>query len=44
MEEADLLSYILFDGELAGELIALGEADARAQEDALCALFEDAVR
>jgi NTE family protein len=44
MEEADLLSYILFDGELASELIALGEADARARDDELCELFEDAVR
>lgn len=44
MEEADLLSYILFDGEFATELMALGEADARARSDQLCELFEDAVR
>lgn len=42
--EADLLSYILFDGEFAAELIALGEADARARHDELLALFEPAVR
>jgi len=44
MEEADLLSYIMFDGEFASELISLGEADARAYEDEMCELFEDAVR
>ncbi len=44
MEEADLLSYILFDGEFASELIALGESDARAQSDALCEFFEDTLR
>jgi NTE family protein len=44
MEEADLLSYILFDGEFAGELIALGEADAKAREDELLSFFEDVVR
>jgi NTE family protein len=43
-EEADLLSYILFDGDFASELMALGEADARAQSDELCELFEDVVR
>ncbi|MBM4363067.1 MAG: patatin-like phospholipase family protein [Deltaproteobacteria bacterium] len=42
--EADLLSYLLFDGEFASELIALGEADARAQREPLLQLFEDAVR
>lgn len=42
--EADLLSYILFDGEFAGELIALGEADARARREELLALFEPVVR
>jgi NTE family protein len=44
MEEADLLSYLLFDGEFAAEIMALGEADARARSDELCELFEDAVR
>ena len=37
--EADLVSYLLFDGDFAAELIALGRSDARAQHDALCALF-----
>jgi NTE family protein len=44
MEEADLLSYLLFDGEFASEIMALGESDARARSDELCELFEDAVR
>jgi NTE family protein len=44
MEEADLLSYLLFDGEFAAEIMALGESDARARSDELCELFEDAVR
>jgi hypothetical protein len=39
-----LLSYILFDGDFATELMALGEADARAQSNELCELFEDVVR
>lgn len=37
--EADLVSYLLFDGDFAAELIALGRGDARAHHDALCALF-----
>jgi NTE family protein len=37
--EADLLSYLLFDGTFAGELIALGREDARARHADLCALF-----
>ncbi len=37
--EADLVSYLLFDGDFAAELIALGRADARARHDELCALF-----
>jgi len=37
--EADLVSYLLFDGDFAAELIALGRSDARAQHDQLCALF-----
>lgn len=34
-ETADLASYLLFDGQYAGELIALGRADARAQRTEL---------
>ena len=37
--EADLLSYLLFDGGFAGELIELGRADARARHEELCAFF-----
>lgn len=40
--EADLLSYLLFDGPFAGELIELGRADARARHDELCAFFDGA--
>jgi NTE family protein len=40
-EEADLLSYLLFDRSFTAELVALGQADARRQESALHALFED---
>jgi NTE family protein len=39
--EADLLSYILFDGEFAARLIELGESDARARHSELCSFFED---
>lgn len=40
-DSADLASYLLFDGQYASELIALGRADARAQRDELEAfLFE----
>jgi NTE family protein len=34
-DPSDLLSYLLFDREYAGELIALGERDARARTGAL---------
>ncbi len=37
--EADLLSYLLFDGEFAETLMALGRHDAAEQHEALCALF-----
>jgi NTE family protein len=40
--EADLLSYVLFDGGFCSELIALGRADARAKHEDLCAFFADA--
>src|SRR6185437_11801156 len=42
--EADLLSYLLFDGGFCGELIALGRADARAMHEELCAFFDEAGR
>jgi NTE family protein len=38
--QADLLSYLLFDGEFAGRLIEMGRGDARRQHDELCAFFE----
>lgn len=40
--EADLLSYLLFDGTFAGQLIEVGRADARARHEELCAFFADA--
>ncbi|MEM9489559.1 MAG: patatin-like phospholipase family protein, partial [Myxococcota bacterium] len=39
--ESDLLSYLLFDGNYAAELIDLGYRDAMAQEDALVAFFTE---
>jgi NTE family protein len=39
--EADLISYLLFDGDFAGDLMALGHADARAVSESLAALFEE---
>ena len=39
--EADLLSYLLFDGEFLAPLAELGFADARAREDELCEFFSD---
>lgn len=40
--EADLLSYLLFDGAFAARLIELGESDARARHEELCAFFASA--
>ena len=37
--EADLLSYLLFDGAFATQLIELGRRDARARHEDLCAFF-----
>ena len=39
--EADLLSYLLFDGEFLGPLVDLGLRDARAREEELAAFFSD---
>lgn len=41
--EADLLSYILFDGVYASELIRIGYEDARARHDELVRFLKDAV-
>jgi NTE family protein len=41
--EADLVSYLLFDGPFAQQLIELGRADARAAGDRLRALFVEPV-
>jgi NTE family protein len=38
--ESDLLSYLLFDGAFAGELIELGRCDAAKKEDELATLFD----
>ena len=40
--EADLLSYMLFDGEFAARLIALGRRDALARADEIRAFFAPA--
>jgi NTE family protein len=37
--EADLLSYVLFDGPFAGRLIEMGRADARTRHDELVSFF-----
>ncbi len=38
--EADLLSYLLFDGDFCRQLIELGQSDTRAMHDELVAFFE----
>jgi NTE family protein len=40
--EADLLSYLVFDGGFATKLIELGRRDAGARHDELCAFFTHA--
>jgi len=40
-QEADLLSYLLFDGNFTKPLADLGHADARAREQELIAFFSD---
>ncbi|MDP3273819.1 MAG: patatin-like phospholipase family protein [Deltaproteobacteria bacterium] len=40
-EEADLASYLLFDGGFCRRLIELGRADAHARRSELAAFFED---
>lgn len=39
--ESDLLSYLLFDGEFAGQLLEMGYRDARARHDPLLEFFSD---
>jgi NTE family protein len=38
--ESDLLSYLLFDGDFAAELIDMGRRDAAKKEDELASLFD----
>jgi NTE family protein len=40
-DEADLASYLLFDGDFAHQLIELGRADARARRQELLEFFGD---
>jgi NTE family protein len=39
-DEADLLSYVLFDGEFTQELMALGRRDAERQHDEILGFFD----
>jgi NTE family protein len=39
-DEADLLSYVLFDGEFTQELMALGRRDAERQRDEILTFFD----
>ena len=41
--EADLLSYILFDGQYAAELVRIGREDARARHHELANFLCDCV-
>ena len=41
--EADLLSYILFDGNYAAELVRMGYEDARGRHDELANFLKDTV-
>src|SRR3954471_13919130 len=43
VSEADLLSYILFDGNYAAELVRMGYEDARARHDELARFLQDTV-
>jgi NTE family protein len=42
--EADLASYLLFDGPFCRRLIEMGRADAQARRDELVEFFRDAQR
>ena len=40
-DEADLASYLLFDGAFCKQLIEMGRADAKARREELLAFFGD---